>query len=225
MFTFTIGLAAFAADAAAETPKGMTLWQIILSGGFLMIVLAVLSVAALAIIIYDFICFKPSRVCPKDFFEKAVQLLGEGKLAQARQMADGQPNALSNIIKAGLDKKNRGKVFMREAMENAARAEIDSLWQNISYLSDIATIAPLVGLLGTVVGMIQAFNVIAFQVAVVKPIMLAGGVSKAMVTTAGGLMVAIPVLIFYSLLRGRVQQLSNIIENYTADLVKTMEEI
>lgn len=214
-----------AAQSTADGQAGMTLWQIIKSGGAMMIVLALLSVAAVSLIIYEYICFTPKRICPKDFFEKVVPSLQQGRLAQARQLCESQSNALSNIIKSGLDKKAHGSVFAREAMENTARLEVDALWQNISYLSDIATIAPLVGLLGTVIGMIQAFNVIAFQVAVVKPIMLAGGVSKAMVTTAGGLLVAIPVMIFYSLLRARVQTLSNSIENYTSDLIRIIETV
>jgi biopolymer transport protein ExbB len=220
-----IVIAADGDPAAADPQTGMTLWQIIKSGGAMMIVLGFLSVAAVSLIIYEYICFTTKRICPKDFFEKAAAALQQGRLAQARQLCESQSNAISNIVKSGLDKKGHGSVFAREAMENTARVEVDSLWQNISYLSDIATIAPLVGLLGTVLGMIQAFNVIAFQVAVVKPIMLAGGVSKAMVTTAGGLLVAIPVMIFYSLLRAKVQRLTNIIESYTADLIRIMETL
>ena len=72
--------------------------------------------------------------------------------------------------------------------------------------------------------MIQAFNVIAFQTAVVKPILLAGGVSKAMVTTAGGLIIAIPALIFYSYFRGKVQTIANRVETYSTDLIKLVNE-
>ena len=108
-------------------------------------------------------------------------------------------------------------------MENCGRKEVATLWQNISYLADIATVAPMVGLLGTVLGMIQAFNVIAFQTAVVKPILLAGGVSKAMVTTAGGLIVAIPIMIFYAYFRGKVQEISSIVESYLTDIIKIVE--
>ena len=110
-------------------------------------------------------------------------------------------------------------------MENHTKKEIGGMWQNISYLADIATIAPLVGLLGTVLVMIQAFNVIAFQTAVVKPILLAGGVSKAMVTTAGGLIVAIPVMLFYAYFRGKVQDISNVVESYATDIIKFIEEL
>jgi biopolymer transport protein ExbB len=81
----------------------------------------------------------------------------------------------------------------------------------------------LIGLLGTVIGMIRAFNAIAFQTAVVKPILLAGGVSQAMVTTAAGLIVAIPAMIFYAYFRGRVHDITNIVENYSTDIIKIVE--
>ena len=135
-----------------------------------------------------------------------------------------EKNMISTIILAGLDKKQKGPLLVRESIEVAARKEVGMLWQGISYLADVATVAPLIGLLGTVLGMIQAFNVIAFQTAVVKPILLAGGVSKAMVTTAGGLIVAIPAMLFYSYFKGKVQDISNAVESYTTDVIKVIEE-
>ena len=95
---------------------------------------------------------------------------------------------------------------------------MDDLWQKLSYLADIAAIAPMVGLLGTVLGMIQAFNVIAFQTGAVKPVLLASGISKAMVTTATGLIVAIPAMIFYSFFRGRLQNVTARLENISTEL-------
>jgi len=211
-------------DSVQQTQKGMTLWQIIKTGGFVMIVLALLSIVGTAIVIYNFMMLKTNKLAPKDFAEDIIQKLEKGKYKVAEELCNAQGNIISNIVLAGLGKKGRGPMFAKEAMENVGRKEVATLWQNISYLADIATVAPMIGLLGTVLGMIQAFNVIAFQTAVVKPILLAGGVSKAMVTTAGGLIVAIPIMIFYSYFRGKVQELSNIIENYSTDIIKMIEE-
>ena len=110
-------------------------------------------------------------------------------------------------------------------MDNVARKEMGVLWQRIGILSDIAAIAPMIGLLGTVVGMIQAFNTIAFQTAVVKPILLAGGIGKAMITTAGGLVVAIPAMLAYSYFRIKVQNIMHIVENYSADIIKLITDL
>ncbi len=212
-------------DSVDQVQKGMTLWQLIQTGGFIMIVLAGLSVAAIASIVYNFMTLKINRLAPDDFTEDIIQKLAKNKHKIAEELCKTQDNLISRIVVAGLLKRSKGPTVAREAAENSARKEIAGLWQNISYLSDIAIISPMVGLLGTVLGMIQAFNVIAFQAAVVKPVLLAGGVSKAMVTTAGGLIVAIPAMIFYSYFRGKVQEISNAVESHTSDILKFMEEV
>ncbi|MCA9399727.1 MAG: MotA/TolQ/ExbB proton channel family protein, partial [Candidatus Omnitrophica bacterium] len=177
-----------------------------------------------AIIVYNFLTLQVKKTAPADFTEDIIQKLEKKKIGPVKALCEPQKNIIAAIVLEGLDKKKRGVVFAREAMENCARKEIGTLWQSISYLSDIAAVAPLIGLLGTVLGMIQAFNVIAFQTAVVKPILLAGGVSKAMVTTAAGLVVAIPVMLFYSYFRGKVQDITSRVETYLSDLMKLVEE-
>ena len=212
-------------NSMEQAQEGMTLWQMIKAGGFIMIVLLALSIITVAIIIYDFMSLTEQKLVPSDFTEGLIEKLERRDRIAAEELCKGKDNIVSRIMKEGMSKRSRGNVFAAEAMENLAKKEIGALWQNISYLADIAAVAPLIGLLGTVLGMIQAFNVIAFQTAVVKPILLAGGVSKAMVTTAGGLIVAIPTLLFYSYFRGRVQQITNKVENYNADIIKLISEL
>jgi biopolymer transport protein ExbB len=198
----------------------MTLWQMIEAGGFVMIILLILSVITLTMIAYNFITINEKRLIPENFAEDILQNLKKKDKMAVLEMSKGKQNIIATILQAGFEGQRRGASFVTEAMEKRAHKEIARLWRNISYLSDIATIAPLIGLLGTVLGMIQAFNVIAFQTAVVKPILLAGGISKAMVTTAGGLIVAIPALTFYSFFRGRLQEITTAIEDYTTEIVK-----
>ncbi len=207
-------------DSVEQVEKGMTLWQLIKTGGFIMVVLFVLSIAAIASITYNFMTLKVNKLSPNYFAEDIMQKLEKKKHKIAEELCKSHKNIISDIVLAGLKKESKGAVFAREAMENCARDKIAGLWQNISYLSDIAIVAPMIGLLGTVLGMIQAFNVIAFQVAVVKPVLLAGGVSKAMVTTAGGLIVAIPVMLFYAYFRGKVQEISNAVASYSTEIIK-----
>lgn len=212
-------------ESVDQVQKGMTLWQLIKCGGFIMVILAALSILAIAIIIYDFMTLKVQKLAPSNFTEDIIQKLDKKQHKIVEELCKANENMISNIVLAGLSKKSKGALFMKEAIENRARKEITDLWQNLTYLSDIAVIAPLLGLLGTILGMIQAFNVIVVQTAVVKPIMLAGGVSKAMVTTAGGLIVAIPALIFYAYFRGKVQEVSNVIESHCSDIIKIMEGV
>jgi len=212
-------------DSFEQAKEGMTLWETIKTGGIVMIVLAFLSVAGVSSIVYNFMTLKVSNFSPVDFTENVIQKLEEGQLEAVRSLCQQEENIVSGIVMAGLKKRHRGVLFAREAMENCARKEINHLWQKISYLADIASVAPLIGLLGTVLGMIQAFNVIAFQSAVVKPMLLAGGISKAMITTAGGLIVAIPAMLFHSFFKGKILEISNTVETYSTDIMKIMEKL
>ncbi|MBN1353440.1 MAG: MotA/TolQ/ExbB proton channel family protein [Candidatus Omnitrophica bacterium] len=212
-------------ETVEKSKEGMTLWQMIKTGGFIMLILAFLSLGLMTIIAYNFMTLKISKLSPSNLAEDIINKLESGKEKAARSLCSAEHNIITRVVMSGLDRKNKGPVFAREAMENRVAKEIGFLWQNITYLADIATIAPLIGLLGTVLGMIQAFNVIAFQTAVVKPILLAGGVSKAMVTTAGGLIIAIPAMIFYTYFRAKVQNIASVVENYSADIIKIVEKM
>jgi len=207
-------------DGLEESAIGMTLWQMIKSGGWVMILLAMLSVVVVAIAVYDFIVLKPRILCSEEFAEDMIKKIKQGKIKIVKEMCIAENNILSRIILSGIAKKTNGVIAVREAMESCARNEIGRLWQNIGYLGDIGMIAPLIGLLGTVLGMIQAFNVVAFQMTVVKPILLAGGISKAMITTAGGLIVAIPAMMLYSYFKSKVQDIAAYIESYCVGMIE-----
>jgi len=211
-------------DSMQQAQEGMTLWGMIQAGGFIMVVLFLLSIVTMSLIIYNFSMINVEKLTPARFSDEVIAKLEKGETKDVENACKNTDNIISRIVLSGLAKKHKGDIFAKEAMETCARKEISNLWQSIAYLGDIATIAPLIGLLGTVLGMIQAFNVIAFQTAVVKPILLAGGVSKAMVTTAGGLIVAIPTFMVYSFFRGRVQEIMNRVESYSADIIKLIGE-
>ena len=204
--------------------SGMTLWELIKTGGIVMIAIALLSVGALASAIYNAIVLKEERLAPKAFAESLIEKLQAGEFKSSQDMCKHNDSLIAHLTLAGLEKRKKGAIAVREAIENSSREAASRLWQQLSVLADIATIAPMLGLLGTVVGMIQAFNVIAFQVAIVKPILLAGGVAKAMVTTAAGLIVAIPLMILYSFFKLKLQSLLSILERYTTDIMGIIAE-
>jgi biopolymer transport protein ExbB len=235
-FVFVLLLATGASYALAQSsanpsvgtgalPGEMTLWETLKAGGGVMIVIGLLSVAALAIIIYDFMMLNVNKLAPRRLFQEVMPKLEIKDFNAAKTICSQQPNTIiSKIVMAGLERRNPMDDDAREAMENTARVELTNLWQNINYLSDIVAVAPLLGLLGTVLGMIQAFHAVPLQSASLKTTLLAAGISKAMVTTASGLIVAIPALIAYSYFRGQVQMVTNVIEIYSTDITKAIQK-
>lgn len=210
--------------AAAAAAKNVTLWELLKAGGWTMGVLGILSMFTVALVIHNFLTIRINALVPMEFIENLVLKLEVQDLQGAQFMCQKKKNIISSIALAGLSRRSKGKVIMREAMDNTARREMTRLWQQIAYLGDIATIAPLLGLFGTVLGMIQAFNMISYAGTNLKPIMLVGGISKALVTTAAGLVVAIPALSFYSFFRGKVQAISDSVAEESSDLMKLIEE-
>jgi len=207
-----------------QMPAEMTLWQTLKAGGGVMVVIGFLSVAAVAIIIYDLLMLNVNKLAPRRLFDEVMRKLESRDFGAAQTLCRQENNTIiSRIVLAGLERRNPLDNSAREAMENTARVELTNLWQNINYLSDIVAVAPLLGLLGTVLGMIQAFHAVPLQSASLKTTLLAAGISKAMVTTASGLIVAIPALMAYSYFRGQVQQVTNMIEIYSTDIIKTIQ--
>jgi len=207
-----------------QMPTEMTLWQTLKAGGGVMVVIGFLSVLGVAIIIYDFIMLNVGKLASKSLYTSVIKKLETRDFSGAQALCLKEPNSIiTKIVLAGIERKNPLDDSAREAMENTARVELTNLWQNINYLSDIVAVAPLLGLLGTVLGMIQAFHAVPLQSASVKTTLLAAGISKAMVTTASGLIVAIPALIAYSYFRGQVQLVTNMIEIYSTDIIKAIQ--
>jgi biopolymer transport protein ExbB len=219
---------AFGGAVAQETAQvppesGLTLWQLIKSGGGIMVVLGILSVIALAMIITFFVTLNPRREDMLNFTVRARSLIREGDVGACELLCQQEEeDMLSRILRAGLQVAGHERHIVVDAMQTEGARATAALSQRVGYLSNIATLAPMLGILGTVLGMIRAFNSIAFQPAVVKPLVLAGGVSMALVTTAAGLVVAIPIMAFYFYFRGRVQKVVAAVEDASADLVEPL---
>jgi biopolymer transport protein ExbB len=216
---------AFAADTAtAPAASHVSLWVLLKAGGVTMIVLGLLSVVALTMIFYNFLTIKLELIAPPEFTDNLIMRLESGDLQGARIICDKKKNMISSITMAGINRASRGKTVIREAVGKAMNKEISKHWRAVAFLGDIASVAPLLGLLGTVIGMIQAFNVISTAGADLKPIMLVGGISKALITTAAGLVIAIPALGFYSYFRGIIQEIFDVVDDYCTDITKLIEE-
>lgn len=215
--------------AAAETlvdeglAPTMSLGEIIQTGGWIMYVLGLMSIGGVALIIYFFVIFRPEQIIPKSFILELSRLLSAGETEQARLACVNQPSPVSAVALAALDYTQQAEQvdpgMVKEVIEGEGSRQAAQIQNQTTYLLDIGVIAPMIGLLGTVLGMLTAFNAVALDIARAKPIYLAAGVSQALVTTAAGLMVGIPAMIFYAYFRGHVGKLIGRLETVSADLL------
>ncbi|OQW96267.1 MAG: hypothetical protein BWK77_05580 [Verrucomicrobia bacterium A1] len=201
----------------------MTVQEIFKAGGILMYPIAALSIAALAFIIYLFVVLRLDAVAPADLLHDLREMLGSGRREEARLACRRSRSALAAVGETGLtwlQRNERGETsLLKEVMEGEGSRQAAQLQNQTQYLLDIAVIAPMVGLLGTVVGMLQSFNAIALDLARARPMTLAAGVAMALITTIGGLVVGIPAMAFYAFFRGRVAKLTAQLETAAADLL------
>ena len=207
-FVLVIGMLSFAFSeedkADTEAVKGKTLLQTVLDGGIMMIIIGLVSIVMVAIVLRGFIVISEQKLIPKAFVTSVEDGVEKGDIQSAIEACEGNQSFFSKILLSGFKKIHVGRAAMEKAIEERGEREGEALKVTINYLSVIATIAPMLGLLGTVSGMIKSFNAIAFSGAAGKPSLLAASVGEALVTTAFGLVVAIPAMAFYFFFKTRV---------------------
>ena len=204
---------------------GITLAQAWNYGGPLMWVLAGLSVIAGAIVLYLLFAQRRGALAPRTLVSDVFSKLQAGDHGEARRLCDRRPCAFSSLVLAALDSVRTTPAGQRpsvsQAVETAGAHAAERLQASVDWLADIAAIAPLVGLLGTVLGMFQAFGGIAGDLAAnARPVVLAQGVSQAIVTTVFGLVISIPCLAFHAMLRRRTAKRIAGLETLAVILVK-----
>ena len=183
---------------------------IILSGGIIIWPIILLSIISLAIVLEKIWNLARDIIIPKNLTENLISLISEGSLSERKIKKMSKDSVLGNIFAQLVREKNKDKSSLRLKAEEVGRFEVNRLEQYLSLLGTIATVSPILGLLGTVMGMINIFsNLLESNLGSVSP--LAGGIAEALVTTAAGLVVAIPTLIFY-------RHFSRTIENYSLEL-------
>ncbi len=192
--------------------------EVFQKGGFLMYPIFICSLIALTIFFERMFYLKSIKTKSKRFVDRVKNMVKKGSIELAVSACRKSPTPISQIMLAGLMKCGQGREEIKEAIEDSANQEIPLLERNLSTLSTIGNITPLLGLLGTVFGMIKAFNVIA-AMGVGNPEALAGGISEALLTTAFGLSVAIPTIVIYNYLAHRVDRLIKEMEISCVDLL------
>ncbi|OGI43817.1 MAG: biopolymer transporter ExbB [Candidatus Muproteobacteria bacterium RIFCSPHIGHO2_01_FULL_65_16] len=197
------------------------MFELIRSGGWVMWPIILCSIAALAITGERLWSLQKKYVTPSNLLAQAQQWLARGELDEARVNLLRESSPLGRILAAGLINRDHERVIIKEAIEDAGRHVAPELERYLRPLGTIAGVSPFLGLLGTVLGMIQMFSGIGSQ-GVGDPSIVAGGIAQALITTAAGLTVAIPSLMFYRYFRGRVDALLLDMEQEALKLVEIL---
>jgi biopolymer transport protein ExbB len=196
--------------------------ELIKAGGLLMWPILICSVISLSIIIERFWSLQQKRIAPKHLVAQVWQWAKVGHLDNKRIQTLRVSSPLGRILAAGLVNRSHEREVMKESIEEIGRQVAHSLDRFLNTLGTIASISPLLGLLGTVIGMIKVFAVITTH-GVGDASILAGGISEALLTTAAGLSVAIPTLMFHRYFRGKVSDLVMTMEQEALKMVEVMQ--
>jgi len=159
---------------------------------------------------------------PPSLVKRVLAQIRTGDLRGAYQLCEDRDELWANVVRAGLKMSGHDRYVIQDAMESEGERGVMALWQKIFYLNNIGVVAPLMGLLGTVWGMVRAFSAIATDNAQVKGMAVAEHVSKAMICTVGGLVVAIPSLCVYYYLRGRVVKIIAEVEARASEVIELL---
>ncbi len=198
------------------------MYELVVAGGWLMLPIILCSIVAMAIIVERLWSLRSQRVVPENLVAQVWHLHRDNAITDAhiKTIRDGSP--LGRILAAGITNRMHSREIMKETIEEVGRQVVHELERYLNTLGTIASISPLLGLLGTVIGMIKVFSAITLM-GVGNPGVLAGGISEALITTATGLSVAIPSLMFHRYLSGRVDRLVVVMEEEALKMVEVMQ--
>jgi biopolymer transport protein ExbB len=199
------------------------MWEIIRAGGGFMWPIIVCSIAAVAITLERLWSLQTRRVIPPGLTQKVFNWIETDQLNEKLVTALEKNSALGELLAIGIVNRNKPRALIVERLEDAGRHVVHDLERFLNSLGTIAAIAPLLGLLGTVAGIIHAFNAITAN-GIGDPRILSGGIGEALITTAAGLTVAIPSLIAYRYLRGKVDRLVVRMEKEAMKLVDALDD-
>lgn len=218
-----------AVPVTAEAPprlEGMSWREALDQGGWLMYVLAGMSVFGLSLVIYFVAVLRPGQIAPRHLKREVVEKLQAGEMSEARKLCEFKPSPLSMVALAAMDYlrsvPGTDPTLLKDVVVGEGTRQAERIQGQTTLLLDIAAVAPMVGLLGTVFGMLKAFGSVAHDVASAKPVVLAAGLTQAMVTTAFGLMVGIPAMMFYAYFRRRASQQISVLEAASTEVLAAL---
>jgi biopolymer transport protein ExbB len=205
---------------------------ILTKGGIIMIPIFICSIVGLTIIIERYIYFRKSSEDPEKTFESLMALLkaeggfhdNEGEHPDSMKFFENSTGPVGRLMEAGINHKGIPRWKLEEKLSVVGQEELNKLGKNIRGLEVIATISPLMGLLGTVMGMVQAFNKVAEYKGQVDPSILAGGIWEALLTTAAGLAVAIPAVVMLHFFDRKIERITFLLEKFGQLLIHHFDE-
>ena len=203
------------------------MWGLLLKGGALMWPIVICSIFSLAIIIERFLYFSKIKINSQEALSKILNHVKRANFKEAIQICEKKTTPLTHVIKVALLNYDQPKEFIKEALEEVSLYEVPKLEKNLNFLATIAHISPLLGLLGTVTGIIRCFYIIqekSASLGAVNPADLAGGIWEALLTTAFGLVVAIPSFIAYNYFVSRVNYSVLEMERTASEMISLLTE-
>lgn len=195
--------------------------EIIQSGGWMMVPIIISSILALGITVERFWTLRAGQIAPRDLLARVWGWMKNNQLDSARIKELRASSPLGRVLAAGLINSRHGRQIMKESIEEVASHEIHEMERYLNALGTVAAVAPLMGLLGTVFGMIQVFSEIMAQ-GTGQANLLAGGISEALITTAAGLIIGIPALVAHRMLQRRVDEIVVFMEQEAIKLVDVL---
>ncbi|MFL2857257.1 MAG: MotA/TolQ/ExbB proton channel family protein [Planctomycetota bacterium] len=218
------GVVAYAQPEGEAPVETVSVLDNIRAAGAVGVILILLSGAGMALTLMHGMQLRRDVLVPPDLLDHVESLFETDDFEGALDACEQQPSFLSSVLAAGLPKIDRPYEDIEEAMEEAGEMESSELHRKISYISLIAAISPMLGLLGTVMGMVGAFNVIATSKTSPKPKDLASGISEALMTTMMGLIVAIPMTISYFILKTIIDGASVEVSSIASELMSRFDD-
>lgn len=220
-------------DAAAATGEEMmerteetlSIFELIVNAGwYIMIPLGILSVLAVYIFIERYIEIKKSSKMDKDFMNKIKDFIHEGKIDSAKELCNNNETPVGRMLGKGISRIGKPIKDISASIENAGKIEVYNLEKNLSTLATVAGAAPMLGFLGTVIGMIVTFHEMKISGSGVEIEQLSGGIMQAMVTTVAGLIIGIIAYVMYNTLVSKVDKLVHKMEANSIEFLDLLEE-
>jgi biopolymer transport protein ExbB len=220
----TVEQAAASAAATQAVADELTLWNMAVKGGWLMIVLLIFSIISVYIITERAIAISRAAKEDVNFMNEVKNYVAQGKIQEARIRCQSNNSPVARMIDKGISRIGKPLADVREAIENVGQFEVAKLEKGLSTLATISSVGPMVGFLGTVLGMITAFYDMANAGGNFSISMLSNGIYTAMVTTVGGLIVGIVSMLGYNVLVSEVGKVINILELRTTEFMDLLNE-
>lgn len=209
-------------ETAAQ--QSISIWELTLAGGPLMIPLAILWILAIYLFIERFLTINRANQDPSQFMSRVKELVMRGDVNGAKVLCAQNDTPIARMIEKGISKIGSPLKTIEASIENTGKIEIFKLERNLTTLATIAGAAPMIGFLGTVIGMVSAFIAISQEEGMISPKLLSSGIYTAMVTTVAGLIVGIIAYLAYNFLISRVQKVIHKMEYTSIDFIDLLQE-